>query len=57
MKQEYPEDDTIIDDMAAQAYVEQFGLETLQRAQNTMDANKVSRYVKQSHCVAGFSLT
>lgn len=40
---EHGEDDTIIDDVAAQVYVEQFALETFQRAENAMRANKASR--------------
>ncbi len=35
--------DAILDDMAGQAYVEQFGLNTFQRAENAMQANKVTR--------------
>ncbi|KAI9866625.1 MAG: hypothetical protein M1813_001177 [Trichoglossum hirsutum] len=35
--------DAILDDMAGQAYVEQFGLETFQRADNAVRANKASR--------------
>ncbi|KAL8707273.1 MAG: hypothetical protein Q9225_007787 [Loekoesia sp. 1 TL-2023] len=42
-KMEHGEDDTIIDDIAAQVYVEQFALETFQRAENAMRANKASR--------------
>ncbi|KAL8692016.1 MAG: hypothetical protein Q9218_002870 [Villophora microphyllina] len=42
-KTEHSNDDTIIDDMAAQVYVEQFALETFQRAENAMRANKSSR--------------
>ncbi|KAB8606235.1 hypothetical protein FH972_025865 [Carpinus fangiana] len=42
MKVQHPNDDTITDDMAAQAYVEQFAVETFRRAETTMDANKVS---------------
>ena len=37
-----------MDDVAAQVYVEQFALETFQRAENAMRANKVSRY---EYCV------
>ena len=32
-----------MDDMAGQAYVEQFGTEVFQRADNAMQANKVTR--------------
>ncbi|EFR03034.1 hypothetical protein MGYG_06034 [Nannizzia gypsea CBS 118893] len=41
-KQEHSEDDTITDDAAGQAYVEQFALETFQRAENAVRANKAS---------------
>jgi vacuolar protein sorting-associated protein VTA1 len=34
--------DAVHDDVAAQAYVEQFALETLNRADNAMKANKVT---------------
>lgn len=43
MKTQHPEDEAIADDMAGQAVVEQFGLETFQRADNVMGANKVTR--------------
>ncbi|KAL8774935.1 MAG: hypothetical protein Q9194_003878 [Teloschistes cf. exilis] len=42
-KTEHSNDDTVMDDMAAQVYVEQFALETFQRAENAMKANKSSR--------------
>ena len=42
-KSDHTENDAIADDMAGQAYVEQFGLETFQRAENAMKANKASR--------------
>ncbi|KAI5300688.1 hypothetical protein KEM55_005768 [Ascosphaera atra] len=41
-KAENSSNDTVMDDVASQAYVEQFGLETLQRAENAMRANKSS---------------
>lgn len=41
---DYAENDAIVDDLAGQAYVEQFGQETFQRADNAMKANKASRY-------------
>ena len=44
MKAEHSQDDAIIDDIAGQAYVEQFGLETFQRGENAMSSNKVTRY-------------
>ena len=43
MKADYAENDAITDDMAGHAYIEQFGLETFQRAENAMKANKASR--------------
>ncbi|MCJ1334795.1 hypothetical protein MMC09_000060 [Bachmanniomyces sp. S44760] len=42
-KAEHENDDAVMDDVAGQAYCEQFGSETFQRAENTMKANKVSR--------------
>ena len=42
-KSDYAENDAISDDMAGQAYIEQFGLETFQRGENAMKANKASR--------------
>ncbi|KAL9120468.1 MAG: hypothetical protein Q9187_002978 [Circinaria calcarea] len=42
-KAEHPQNDAILDDVAGQAYVEQFGLETFQRADNAVRANKASR--------------
>ncbi|KAI9680062.1 MAG: hypothetical protein M1817_005078 [Caeruleum heppii] len=35
--------DAILDDMAGQAYVEQFGVNTFKRAEDAMQANKVTR--------------
>ncbi len=43
-KAENQENDAVTDDLAGRAYVEQFGLETLQRADNAVRANKASRY-------------
>lgn len=43
MKVDYAENNAITDDMAGHAYVEQFGQETFQRADKTMNANKVTR--------------
>ena len=43
MKVQHASDDAIYDDLAGQAYVEQFGQETFQRADNAMRANKASR--------------
>ena len=42
-KADNPENDAILNDLAGQAYVEQFGLETFQRADNAVRANKASR--------------
>jgi vacuolar protein sorting-associated protein VTA1 len=44
-KSDNPTNDSVHDDVAAQAYVEQFALETLKRAENAMQANKVTAYV------------
>ncbi|KAI9806961.1 MAG: hypothetical protein M1833_002619 [Piccolia ochrophora] len=41
-KVENPDNDAITDNVAGQAYVEQFGLETFQRADKAIQANKVS---------------
>lgn len=41
-KTEYANEDAIIDDTAAQAYVEQFAQETLDRAERVIKANKVT---------------
>ncbi|RQM08458.1 hypothetical protein DH86_00000469 [Scytalidium sp. 3C] len=43
-KTENANNDAIVDDMAGQAYVEQFGLETFVRAQRAVEANKVTKY-------------
>ena len=48
MKAEHSQDDAIVDDVAGQAYVEQFGLETFQRGQNAMSSNKVTKYDRPS---------
>jgi hypothetical protein len=45
IKSDNPTNDAIIDDTAGQAYVEQFALETFQRADRTVQANKVTKYV------------
>jgi len=44
-KQENAGNDAIHDDVAAQAYVEQFATETFQRADTPMRARKATRYV------------
>jgi vacuolar protein sorting-associated protein VTA1 len=41
-KLENPANDAIHDDIAAQAYVEQFALETFERAEKQVRANKVT---------------
>ena len=41
-KTQHSDNDAILDDVAARAYVEQFALETFQRADNAVRANKVS---------------
>lgn len=43
-KAQNPDDDAILDDVAAKVYVEQFALETFQRADNAVRANKASAY-------------
>lgn len=42
-RNENSDNDTVIDAVAANAYVEQFGLEVFNRADTTMRANKVTR--------------
>lgn len=39
-----PDNDTITDNVAASAYVEQFAMEVFNRGEATMNANKVTRY-------------
>ena len=50
-KSDFTENDAIVDEVAGQAYIEQFGLETFQRAENTMKANRVSRYEPSLYAV------
>ena len=50
-KVDHAEDDAIKHDLSAQAYVEQFGSETFQRAENAMKLNKASRSDCQSQDV------
>ncbi|KAL8671664.1 MAG: hypothetical protein Q9168_003844 [Polycauliona sp. 1 TL-2023] len=52
IKTEHGNDDTIMDDVAAQVYVEQFALETFHRAENAMRANKVSRQTADTFLAA-----
>ncbi|KAL6248931.1 hypothetical protein RBB50_003994 [Rhinocladiella similis] len=42
-KAEHAEEAAVTDDVAGKAYVEQFGLETFERAENAIRANKASR--------------
>ncbi|MCJ1269394.1 hypothetical protein MMC22_009286 [Lobaria immixta] len=42
-KADHHDNDAVVDDLAGQAYVEQFGTETLSRAENAMKLNKVTR--------------
>jgi vacuolar protein sorting-associated protein VTA1 len=43
-KSEYANEAAIADDAAAQAYVEQFAQETLDRAERVIRANRVTQY-------------
>jgi len=43
MKSQYSTNDAIHDDLAGQAYIEEFGLETFSRADNAVRANKASK--------------
>ena len=43
IKAELSDNDAVSDDLASQAYIEEFGSETFQRALNAMNANKASR--------------
>jgi len=52
MKTQYASDDTITDDVAGQAYVEQFGLETFQRADNAVRANSVTKQTADTFLAA-----
>ena len=44
MKTEHAGEDAITDEVAAKAYMEQFGIETFLRADNAVRANKASKY-------------
>ena len=48
-KSENEGNDAVHDDVAAQAYVEQFAMETFQRADRTLRAKKATKFV-QSDC-------
>ena len=52
---ENAQNDVILDDVAGQAYVEQFGTETFQRADNAVRANKASRFVLLLHCTTVYT--
>ena len=41
-KEAHPNDDAILDEVAAQAYCEQFALEIFSKADNVMKANQVT---------------
>jgi vacuolar protein sorting-associated protein VTA1 len=43
-KSEHATEDAITDDLAGQAYVEQFAQETLDRAERVVKANRVTQY-------------
>jgi hypothetical protein len=44
IKADHATNDAIVDDTAGQAYVEQFAVETFQRADRAVQANKVTKY-------------
>jgi vacuolar protein sorting-associated protein VTA1 len=48
IKSENAGNDAIIDDVAGQAYVEQFALETFQRADRAVQADKVTKWDNSS---------
>jgi hypothetical protein len=50
MKGAHSGEDVFNDEIAAKAYVEQFALETFQRADNVLQANKVTAYVSCFLC-------
>ncbi|KAI9727955.1 MAG: hypothetical protein M1828_005360 [Chrysothrix sp. TS-e1954] len=52
LKSRHATNDAVIDDLAAQAYIEQFGAETFQRADNAMRANKASRQTADTFLAA-----
>lgn len=47
-KADHSDDEAIIDDVAGQAYIEQFGNETFERAERAVHANKASKYESSS---------
>lgn len=51
-KADHRDNEAIVDDPAGQAYVDQFGMETLERAENAMKLNKATRY--SIHCFGMF---
>lgn len=52
-KADHQDNDAIVDDLAGQAYVEQFGTETFSRAENAMKLNKATRYDFSKRHVVG----
>lgn len=52
LKTQYASDDAITDDVAGQAFVEQFGLDLFNRADNVVRANKTSRQTADTFLAA-----
>jgi len=52
LKTQYSSDDAITDDVAGQAFVEQFGLDLFNRADNVVRANKTSRQTADTFLAA-----
>jgi vacuolar protein sorting-associated protein VTA1 len=52
LKAAHAQDDAVVDDVAGQAYVEQFGLELFQRADNAMRANSVTKQTADTFSAA-----
>ncbi|KAJ5224256.1 Vacuolar protein sorting-associate Vta1 N-terminal [Penicillium citrinum] len=55
-KSENPENETVTDEVAASAYVEQFGLEVFNRAEAAMTANKVTKQTADTFQAAAIFL-
>lgn len=61
MKTDHADNDAILDDVAGQAYVEQFAQETFDRALRPLKANKVTQSVQYmaitlyGHLISGSS--
>jgi len=54
-KLDHADNDAITDEVAAKAYVEQFALETFQRADDAIHSNAASRWVAHillQHCLS-----